>query len=46
MHHIAEPPKPDRASQTQVSRRVVLEGTAGAGLVAAAGGWVSAAPGP
>src|SRR5262249_14164502 len=43
MHHIVEPPKPDRASPHPVSRRALLEGSASAGLVAAAAGWGAAA---
>jgi len=46
MHPIAEPPKPDRASRHPVSRRALLEGSASAGLVAAAAAWGSAAPRP
>ncbi|MBV8240170.1 MAG: hypothetical protein JOY75_05195 [Hyphomicrobiales bacterium] len=43
MRHIVEPPKPDRASLHPVSRRALLEGSASAGLAAAAVGWGSAA---
>jgi hypothetical protein len=39
MHDIVEPLKPDRASRHPVSRRALLEGSARAGLVAAAAGW-------
>jgi hypothetical protein len=46
MHDIVEPLKPDRASRHPVSRRALLEGSARAGLVAAAAGWSSAALGP
>ena len=35
MHHIVEPPKPDRASGHPVSRRALIEGSASAGFVAA-----------
>jgi hypothetical protein len=42
MHPIVEPLKPDRASPHPVSRRALLEGSASAGLVAAAG-WSGAA---
>jgi hypothetical protein len=41
-----ETSKPERTSLPSVSRRALLEGSASAGLVATAGGWVSAAPGP
>src|SRR5215510_5096743 len=37
MHPIVEPLKPDRASKHPISRRALLEGSASAGLVAAAG---------
>src|SRR5262245_28412620 len=46
MHPIVEPLKPDRASPHPVSRRALLEGSASAGLVAAAAGWGAAAPRP
>jgi hypothetical protein len=42
MHQIVEPPTPNPVSPPPVSRRALLEGTAGAGFVAAAG-WGSAA---
>src|SRR5262252_3220472 len=43
MHDIVEPLKPDHASRHPVSRRALLEGSASAGLAAAAVGWCSAA---
>lgn len=43
MHHILEPPKPDRASLLPISRRVLLERSATAGLIAAGADWVGAA---
>src|SRR5215469_10108767 len=43
MHDIVEPLKPDRATRHPVSRRALLEGSASAGLAAAAAGWGSAA---
>ena len=43
MHHIVEAPKPNRTSGHPISRRALLEGSASAGLVAAAAGWGSAA---
>src|SRR5262245_36794763 len=43
MHDIVEPLKPHHASRHPVSRRALLEGSASAGLVAAAAGWGSAA---
>jgi hypothetical protein len=46
MHDIVEPLKPHHASRHPVSRRALLEGSASAGLVAAAAGWGSAALGP
>src|SRR5215831_20695221 len=43
MHDIVEPLKPDHATRHPVSRRALLEGSASAGLAAAAVGWGSAA---
>ena len=43
MHPIVEPPNSDRATARPVSRRTLLEGSASAGLVAAAAGWGAAA---
>src|SRR5215468_11306262 len=43
MHDIVEPLKPHHASRHPISRRALLEGSASAGLAAAAAGWGSAA---
>jgi hypothetical protein len=46
MHHIVEPPNPNPTTTAPISRRTLLESSAGAGLVAAAAGWGSAPLGP